>query len=514
MSSEVATLRRRLTALERSQRELKKTKEALQKRRDFERLIMMISTEFISLSFEQVDRSINSALQMIAVFIGADRGYVFLFSEDGATMKNTHEWCTKGTASHKERLKAISLADRFPWFAEIIKGRRVFYVPRLADLPEEAKAEKAEFEFEGIKSLIVVPMFCGGSLVGALGFDFVARHGIFPQEDVAMFRIAGEIFANAIVRTRAEEALRRTEERYHNMFENAVEGIYQTTPEGRFIAANPRLASMLGYGSVEELMSSITDIGRQAYVKPEKRKEYVRLLDEHGSIAGFEFQHYRKDHSVIWVSLNARVVRGDNGNPLYYEGMVIDVTERKRSEETIKRLAYHDTLTGLPNRALFHDRFTMALAQVQRHHKKMAVMSLDLDRFKEINDTFGHNFGDQVLRRVAKRLEGAIRRSDTVARLGGDEFIFLRPDIATEGDAAMVAQKILRTFQKPFAIGRRQIITSASIGVALYPSDGLNEEALTRHADVAMYRAKTDRNMFCLYVPQKPLVPETVFRDA
>jgi len=272
---------------------------------------------------------------------------------------------------------------------------------------------------------------------------------------------------------------------------------------------------MLGYGSVTDLVSSVTDIASQAYVKPKRREEYARLLEERGIVTDFEIEHYRKDGTTIWVSLNARAVRGKNGEVLHYEGMVIDITERKQAEEMIRQLAYHDSLTGLPNRTLLHDRFTMALAQVQRHGKKMALMSLDLDNFKAINDTFGHSVGDRLLKKAAKRLIDIPRRSDTVARLGGDEFIFLTPEISGREDALKICQKVLNAFQKPFIIDRRKLYITASIGIAIYPWDGLDEETLMRNADVALYKAKSQgKNRYCLYLPQHPLVSEAMFRDA
>jgi diguanylate cyclase (GGDEF)-like protein/PAS domain S-box-containing protein len=515
LTAEIKALRSRLSALSRSHRELKKVKEVLQKRRIFEGLVMEISTEFIGLTIVDVDPSINNALQMIGLFIGADRGYVLLFSADGITMDNTHEWCEKGVASQRERMQQVAVNERFPWFSKMMRSSNVFYVPRVTDLPQEAAAEKKELLQGQVKSLIVIPMFCAGNVIGALGFDFIGQERTWPEEDIAMFRTVGEVFSNALARTRAEEMLRKADEKYHAIFENALAGIYQTTKDGRFITANPRLAGMLGYGSVTDLVSSVTDIASQAYVKPKRREEYARLLEERGIVTDFEIEHYRKDGTTIWVSLNARAVRGKNGEVLHYEGMVIDITERKQAEEMIRQLAYHDSLTGLPNRTLLHDRFTMALAQVQRHGKKMALMSLDLDNFKAINDTFGHSVGDRLLKKAAKRLIDIPRRSDTVARLGGDEFIFLTPEISGREDALKICQKVLNAFQKPFIIDRRKLYITASIGIAIYPWDGLDEETLMRNADVALYKAKSQgKNRYCLYLPQHPLVSEAMFRDA
>ncbi len=170
--------------------------------------------------------------------------------------------------------------------------------------------------------------------------------------------------------------------------------------------------------------------------------------------------------------------------------MLQDITELKLSEELTRKLAYYDPLTGLPNRSLCNDRLNMAVAQARRNQRQLAVMLLDLDRFKEINDTLGHRMGDSLLLGVAQRLTGLLRRSDTVARIGGDEFILISTGIAGSRDAANLARKILKTFKAPFTCEDREVWITASIGLALYPAHGRDIDTLVKHADVAMYRAK------------------------
>jgi diguanylate cyclase (GGDEF)-like protein len=177
-----------------------------------------------------------------------------------------------------------------------------------------------------------------------------------------------------------------------------------------------------------------------------------------------------------------------------------DITERKRMEQQLKDMATHDALTGLPNRRLFNDRLHMVLAQAQRNHRTLAVVLLDLDRFKDINDMLGHNVGDQLLEAVGKRLTSLMRKSDTVARWGGDEFILVLPEIARAEDAGRVAQRILEAFRKPFVLGGHWLHITASIGIATYPNDGEDADTLIKNADTAMYRAKEQgRNSYQLW---------------
>ncbi|MHB8184178.1 MAG: putative bifunctional diguanylate cyclase/phosphodiesterase, partial [Candidatus Desulforudaceae bacterium] len=179
-----------------------------------------------------------------------------------------------------------------------------------------------------------------------------------------------------------------------------------------------------------------------------------------------------------------------------------DITERKRYEETIWHQAFHDILTGLPNRMLFKDRLTLAMAHAKRNNKGLAVLFLDLDRFKLINDTLGHNVGDQLLYYIGMRLQNCVREDDTVARMGGDEFTLLLPEISKAEHAAKIAHKVTEAIRQPLRIGEHDLYISTSIGIVLFPDDGQDAETLIKNADTAMYRAKeSGRNHYELYTP-------------
>jgi diguanylate cyclase (GGDEF)-like protein len=221
---------------------------------------------------------------------------------------------------------------------------------------------------------------------------------------------------------------------------------------------------------------------------------------ERQTLTNYEECLRRKDGTFVWVLENETLIDSPEG-PII-EGTLIDITERKRAEEQVKHLAFHDTLTGMPNRLLFNDRLDMAVVQAHRSQQKLATLFLDLDRFKVINDSLGHSVGDELLRRIAERVSGCIREGDTVARLGGDEFTVLVPAISHEEDAAKIARKILEVIRLPFFIDQRELFVTTSIGVALYPSDGADAETLLRNADTAMYRAKDQgRDNYQLYTP-------------
>jgi diguanylate cyclase (GGDEF)-like protein/PAS domain S-box-containing protein len=406
-------------------------------------------------------------------------------------------------------------------------------------------------------------------------------------------------------RKRAEKALQQSEEKYRVIFDYAPVGIYQSTRDGRLVTANSTLARMLGYDSVEELLTR--NLERDIYLDPRQRDELIRRFEPYAYANNVELQWKRKDGSALWVQLNAHGVRSSHGT-LFFEGFVYDVTERKQfeellrkqsaaitasmdgigilserleftyvndslarlfgysdhnlligrslcdlyepqeqvrfitsivplveqrgrwrgeatglrrdgvnfpqeisltsiggggmvcvvrditertyAEEQIKHLAYHDALTNLPNRLLFKDRLTVALSHAHREGARLAVLFLDLDRFKVINDSLGHNIGDQLLQAVAARVQSCVRDSDTVARLGGDEFTVLLPRLQRSEDAAPVASKIIEAVRYPFHIEGREFFITTSIGISLFPEDGVDAESLIKNADTAMYQAK------------------------
>ena len=307
---------------------------------------------------------------------------------------------------------------------------------------------------------------------------------------------------NITKRKNIEENLRQVEEKYRSIFENAVEGIFQTTADGHYLTVNPMLARIYGYDSPAELIATITDITHQLYVDPNRRTEFGQILQEKDAIWGFESEVYRKDGKIIWISESARALRDSHGNLLGYEGTVVDITQRKQAEATIRYQAFHDILTGLPNRTLLNERLSHALATATKRRDKMAIMFLDLDRFKTINDTLGHAVGDQLLQNATQRLKSCLRVDDTIARWGGDEFTLLLPQINSIEDATKIAQRILDVLKPAFDLEGHKLHITSSIGIAIYPQHGEDTETLLRNADAALYRAKAEgRNNYQIYVP-------------
>lgn len=321
----------------------------------------------------------------------------------------------------------------------------------------------------------------GGDEVGQLARSFnrmVDRVGSAYEELADLNRT---LETRVIERT---HELAVSEERYRVLFARNLAAVYISTEDGAVVDCNDACATLFRYQSREEFLAH----GRIDYVHAHERASVIRRLREHGTVTNEEVELRRPDGVTVWALENVRRVIFEDGTPML-EGILLDITDRKLAEQDIAFKAYHDPLTELPNRELFLDRLEVALAQARRQHTALAVLFLDLDDMKSINDTFGHASGDGVLKAIGERLGRTLRGGDTVARVGGDEFLVLLT-VNDSAEAEGVARKILACVSEPLVVGPDELYLTTSIGVALFPADAEDAEGLIRLADGAMYRVK------------------------
>ncbi|MEG4085382.1 response regulator [Microcoleus sp. POL10_C6] len=355
--------------------ELKKVEESLQYRIEFAQLISRLSTHFISQPLSEIDKGIDRTLESIATLSGFDRSYIYLLSFDKTRAHKTYDWCGESIPAVKNSTdKPIEIAQ-IPWIAEKLDRAECLYIPEIGELLPPAKAEIAYFmgqnltefqtdspsqtvnqtatasipsigaslnnlelkkQLKNIKSLIIIPLICSKNLVGFLGFDGLKQTAGRSTEISTQLKMVGEMLANALERKRAEAALRQSETKYRSIFENAVEGIFQTTPTGYYLSGNNALARIYGYESCTQMLAELTEINRQFYVNPNRRAEFMAELGARRQVSKFESQIYRRDGSTIWISENARSICDENGSVLYYEGTVQDITDRKQAESALQ----------------------------------------------------------------------------------------------------------------------------------------------------------------------------------
>lgn len=612
---------------------------------------------------------------------GASRAYYYSLRKGatGLVAQQKAQWNASGIAPTLDHpaFQAIFVETLFPDWIDDLANHGLVNVTR--DQFTEAQQQLLCSPPASVQSLLLLPVWVKGDMAGLLGFSNCVSACLWEPAEVALLQVAAATVALAIERQQAEADLRQAETKYRSIFENSVEGIFQSTCQGHYLTVNPMLARLYGYGSPAEMVTEITDIGRQLYVDAGRRQIFVEQIERHGSVLSFESQVRRKDGQIIWISESARALFDAHGQLIGYEGTVEDISQRKQAEAEVQQRdrllrgvteashhllttpeleqaipqvlatlgsaaevdrvyifknhiqpltglpvtslryewteagispelgqpswqnlpltahglrrwhqrfslrqpvggkvsefpqpeqallqrgnvqsvlrvpifvddqlwghigfdacrserqwsaneesilvaiaaslggaiqrqlteaqmrhqAFHDPLTGLPNRMLFNQQLPRAIAQARQHQQMLGVFFLDLDRFKTINDTLGHAIGDQLLQQVTQRLMQILRQEDVIARWGGDEFTLLLPALPSAADAANVAQRLLAMLKPAFQLDGQELHISSSIGIALFPQDGDDMTSLLQNADAAMYRAKEQgRNNYQFY---------------
>jgi diguanylate cyclase (GGDEF)-like protein/PAS domain S-box-containing protein len=304
------------------------------------------------------------------------------------------------------------------------------------------------------------------------------------------------VYADVTERRQTEEKLRLSA----TVLEHIADGVMVIGIDGLVVATNPAFTQITGYTEAEV-------VGRDVSVNSSQRRDlsFFKGMWTELAATGFwrgELWNERKNGEQYLEWLTVSAVRDDDGTITHYVGVFSDITKVKESQAKLDHLAHHDPLTALPNRLLFHDRLLHALQRASREHEQLAILFIDLDRFKNVNDTLGHHVGDELLKQVAIALSGKLRDGDTLARLGGDEFIVLLEGIDGAFGAGHVAEKLMAMFEQPFTVSDYELFVTGSVGISMYPNDATDLNMLIRNADVAMYQAKArGRNGYQFYAP-------------
>jgi diguanylate cyclase (GGDEF)-like protein/PAS domain S-box-containing protein len=298
-------------------------------------------------------------------------------------------------------------------------------------------------------------------------------------------------------RKHIEQEKASSELRYRRLFETAQDGILILNAEtGQITDVNPFLIDMLGYSKNEFIGKRLWEIG--AFIDARKSREAYKELQKNNYIRYEDLPLETKNGQRMEVEFVSNVYLVNNEKVIQCN--IRDISERKRLERNLAFAATHDFLTGLANRTLLNDHYILALAGAKRYQKKLAIMVLDIDHFKDINDALGHHYGDLLLKEFGKRLSSVVRKTDTVSRIGGDEFVLLLTEVTEIKNIAKVAQKLLEKLRKPFILKNYKIEITASIGMSNYPDDNEDLGILIRYADTAMYQAKKNgRNKYLRY---------------
>lgn len=455
---------------------------------ELQKLISRISSRIALCTYADLDQEIEACLALIGQFTRADRSYVFLLTDD-RLVNNTHEWCAQGVSPQKTDLQALELSAVRSLAKDLFTQAKVFY-PDISALPDTYTAEKALFLRQGIQSVLFVPMVSNTRIMGFIGLDAVKHRYDWSTDEIELLKISGEMFAHALEHKKAVELLSVSEERLRTIFERipsiAVQG-YDVNR--RVFLWNHASEQFYGYKQHEVMGQRLEELIIPHALRPMVIETHRKWLMQNEEIPSEELTLLHKDGSTRQVfSSHVMYTRANGEKELYC--VDIDLTPLKQAQQALEKLAHYDALTNLPNRILLSDRLKRMMSVCQRNNQFMAVAYLDLDGFKQINDKFGHDKGDEVLQQISHRMHQCLRNEDTLARIGGDEFVAIIAGLKELADVHPVLQRLLQAAASPLQLDAHSLQVTASIGVTIYPLDDAEPDQLVRHADQAMYLAK------------------------
>jgi len=461
---------------------------------DLEHVVARVLTEA-----DGVEDGLRRVLQGMCESQQWSAGTFWGVDEQRDVLRHVVDW----SATEGGRRSLLVAGDRLPGW---LMGGPVW----IGDVVREPGTQRLERAAgPGWNTALMVPVKSGPATIGVLEF-YASRLAAPEPQFLGVLRVASVEIGHFYQRAVAVEKMRESEERFSSTMELAAIGIVHVEDSGRFIYVNPQVCEMLGYTEQELLSMTVKGISHPGDVNV---TDDARAKLRARAIKSFKMEkrYLRKDGTPVWVGLTIASKFDRNGNFQYDISVVEDISARKGAEERIQYLATHDGLTGLPNRVMFGQILGLAIETARRYDRKLAVLFIDLDRFKIVNDTLGHEAGDVLLRETAARLRECVRASDVVARLGGDEFVVLLQEIGEQTQAATVARNILSAVMKPLVILGQECRVTASIGICMHPSEGQDDQAVMKHADMAMYVAKEEgKNTFEFFSDR--LKPQSVER--
>jgi diguanylate cyclase (GGDEF)-like protein/PAS domain S-box-containing protein len=447
---------------------------------------------------------LGDVLAEVGRAVGVDRIYVFRNDRDDTGrlwMEQLACWTAPGVA----RLFSDPSARRHPYYPDFASMLELLLTGGhlCADVRELPDAERSVLESEGTSSILVLPVTVGAEWWGFAGFDACHGERAWTDRDLATLRGLVFALASTIARDRADADRLVRHERFRAIVEHApvVSYIDGCDERATSVYIGPQIEELLGYTPEEwyadpDLWPRVLHPDDRARALAENARH-----NETGEPFRLEYRVFTRDGEVVWVHDEARMILDETGTRYSY-GVMIDVTDRRRTEEQVAFQTYHDPLTGLPSVAMFEELLELSIARARRHDAAVAVLCLDLDDFRLVNDSLGHEAGDALLRLVADRLREATRETDLVSRRGGDRFLLLLGDLDRDGDAAddaatrarSVAQRAIDAFVAPFTIAGTEVYASASVGVSLFPHDAEGAVEIQRNSEAAMYLAKEAGN--------------------
>jgi diguanylate cyclase (GGDEF)-like protein len=465
--------------------------------RNLNELFNRFSLELAKTPTERLDEGIQNFIRNLAELFRADRSYVLLIDDSTQTLSTTHEFCAPGVNSRKGTVKNMPMA-RFPWFAGQLVSETVVSIPDVDALDGAAAEEQRQLRGQEVRHLVLVGLEIDGETAGAFGLDFLTPADAPDDHATRLLDQLAAVVSSSVHRRILAMGNKRFENslfRYSEQFPGVVFQ-FRMYPDGRitFPFMSEKVEAMFGL-PVSVVKPDASHLVER--IVPEDRAAFLEKVEQsREAMAPFEtdFRARTLDNGIAWIEARSVPSRLADDSTLWH-GYFFDVTQRKQTESEIDKLAFYDPLTGLPNRRLLRDRLAQALAGSQRSRNYGALVFLDLNRFRVINDSAGHVIGDELLIQVGQRLQKAVRAWDTVARIGADEFVLVLKEFCA--DTVTVAatvekgcKKIQDSLSEPYDLQGIEYTGSSSIGVTLFYGHNNSLEKLLSQADMALSRAK------------------------
>jgi len=467
--------------------ELKQAEQEAEYVSGLQRLVVSVSRDLVGTYGDDLTPVFDPMLERLGHVCRVDRAYLIKFDTALETFTNTHEWVADGVSRQMHTMQAAPTGE-IPRILETLAARRPVHITDVAALGEDWAGERVLLSGQDIQSMICLPVHAGERLIGLIGFDAVTRKRRWSDEEAAVLQVLGDLIGAVLERRLREKQLRNSERLRVYAESLAGMGSWEWEVGSEDFHASEEWRRVTGCGDGPLSRTRVLEL-TPADERP-RVEARLRASVERGETYDIEHRIVRPDtRELRWVKVHAEYIERPE-QPAMLRGFAQDITERKRAEEKLFELAHYDSLTGLPNRLLVVDRLQQALKRARREHDQVAVLFLDLDQFKRVNDTQGHDAGDEALVLAARRLQGLFRERDTVARIGGDEFVILLEQFRNISEIIAASGKVLDAFREPFSISGREFTLTASIGIAVSPHDGTRAWDLMRHADTAMYHAK------------------------
>jgi len=466
--------------------ERKRVEEGLRRREAILKAVGFASRRL--LSAPRWREGVEAVLAALGEAARAERCYIFENRsgvDGGLRARHRYEWVAPGVESQIEREDLQDLDLEAPVLRRL-RERFERGLPLVSPIAALLPEERPLFESLGLRSVALFPIATPEGWWGLLGFDDCADEGSWSAGEAEALGAAADLLAAAIRRERADRDLRESEQRYRQLFEESPDLVFVLAENGRVLDASRRTCEVLGYLREEILEMRFDGVIEGGAGHPVQAERWRRIRN----VGYDQFESTLRNRAGEERSYEVRASFTQHSGFPAILAIARDITERKRYEERISRLAYRDALTGLANRVAFLLALEAAVEGRERSSSRFALLFLDLDGFKEVNDSLGHEAGDRVLSAVARRVERSVRERDLVARMGGDEFTVLLADLPRPEDGETVARHLLRRIGEPYDLDGVSVRVGASIGVAVFPEDGRDVDELLSRADTAMYRAK------------------------